>query len=220
MRARLIQATVAAVEDNKGVRGLSLRGIAKAAGCSHVNVYHYADGLEGLLWLAYSEALSSFTRAALDSIEGAKGGRSFGSLTAQAIVGFALEREGLYRLLWFEDLPGAPSPDLWKEIAAASKTYRLQVGKALEREALPMPGAASVAGGSNSAGASRRPLGPDEAADYFFAYLQGEIALLLNGRLGPDRQAAAEALLARAGKVWTILVEARVAAGPGGREEV
>ncbi|HAE22914.1 MAG TPA: hypothetical protein DCG47_11395 [Spirochaetaceae bacterium] len=193
-KTRLVDATLAAIEENKGCKGVSLRGIAKAAGCSHVNAYHYADGLDGLYWLAYIEALRAFTAQALAGVAAPLPGRNFGEAAAGGIVAFALEHEGLYRLIWFEDLSGEPPEAVRADIALASAAYRAEVAKALSEE-----------------GAGTDSLAADEAADYFFAYLQGELSLLINGRLGPDRGVATAEVLARCRTVWTILAHARIA---------
>lgn len=197
-KQRLIAATIAAIEENKGLRGVSLRGVAKAAGCSHVNVYHYADGLSGLLWLAYAEALGRFTQTALAELRARDPALDFGEATAAGIIRFAKRHEGLYRLMWFEDLPSQPPESVWADITRASSTYREEVARALDAAE---PGLRDGAG---------RRLSPVEAADLFFAYLQGEISLLLNGRLGPDPDAAEREILSRCKLFWTILVGARL----------
>lgn len=197
-KQRLIAATIAAIEENKGLRGVSLRGVAKAAGCSHVNVYHYADGLSGLLWLAYAEALRRFTQTALAELRTRDPGSDFGEATAAGIIRFARRHEGLYRLMWFEDLPSQPPESVWADITHASSTYREEVSRALD---------AAEPGPRDGAG---RRLSPAEAADLFFAYLQGEISLLLNGRLGPDPDAAEREVLSRCKMFWTILAGARL----------
>lgn len=197
-KQRLVAATIAAIEENKGLRGVSLRGVAKAAGCSHVNVYHYAEGLSGLLWLAYAEALRRFTQSALAELRARKPDADFGEATAAGIIRFAKRHEGLYRLMWFEDLHSQPPESVWADIVKASSTYREEVARALD-----------AAEPWSRDGGGRR-LGPAEAADLFFAYLQGEISLLLNGRLGPDPDAAEREVLSRCRMLWTILAGARL----------
>lgn len=195
-KQRLVAATIAAVEENKGLRGVSLRGVAKAAGCSHVNVYHYADGLSGLLWMAYAEALKLFTQTALSELRARDPSADFGEATAAGIIRFARRHEGLYRLMWFEDFPTQPPQSVWADISVASATYREEVARALG------------AGGSDARGGRR--LSAPEAADLFFAYLQGEISLLLNGRLGPNGDEAERELLSRSRMFWAILSGARL----------
>lgn len=189
MKDRLTQATIRAIEEHRGVTGVSLRGIAKEAGCSHVNVYHHADGLVGLFWLAYVEALEAFSSACFKGVSNRRHGENFGAALARAMVAFALEREGLYRLLWFEDLQTAPQGEALEAIDIAREVF------------------------SKSAFAAFREDGLD-AEDYvladrlsmFFAYLQGEVAVLINGRAGPDKVASGELVSERAERLWKLLL--------------
>ncbi len=189
MKARLTAATLHAIETHRGVTDVSLRGIAKDAGCSHVNVYHHADGLVGLFWLAYVEALEAFSTACFQAVSSRSRGEKFGAALARAMVAFALEREGLYRLLWFEDLQTEPQGE------ANAAIDRVQAAFA------------------NSAFQAFREDGLD-AEDYvladrlsmFFAYLQGELAVLINGRAGSDKTVAGDLVYERAERMWKLLL--------------
>lgn len=189
MKRRLVDAAKAAVEANKGVRGVSLRGIAAQAGCSHVNAYHYADGLAGLLWEAYGEALDEFAKACLERAGKPRRGDNFGSALARAMAAFALEREGLYRLLWFEDLGGAPRGQALEAVVRAKSSFDAAAFAAFRRDGFEA---------DDGVLAGRQAM--------LFAYLQGELALLINGRSGPDRQAAAKPLVERARRLWGLLL--------------
>lgn len=189
MKARLTAATIQAIEAHRGVSGVSLRGIAKDAGCSHVNVYHYADGLAGLFWLAYIEALGAFAEACFMGVSGRKHGENFGAALARSMVTFALEREGLYRLLWFEDLQAEPRGEALAAIGTSQARFAGSAFEAFRADGL-------------------------EAEDFvladrlsmLFAYLQGELALLINGRAGPDKQAAGELVSERTERLWNLLL--------------
>lgn len=196
MKTKLINATISSIEAAGGIRGVSLRGIAKAAGCSHVNVYHYAPrGLPDLLWPAYAEALDAFSDALSARAGARKPGESFGEATARAGAAFALARPGLYRLLWFEDIDGAASggvPDRDALAAIARAKGRFQ---SAAREAF----AADGFRGSEEEFGRRLEL--------FFAFLQGELALLLNGRSGARGPEAVEGIGGRAALLWGLLVD-------------
>lgn len=189
MKARLTAATIRAIEAHHGVSGVSLRGIAKDAGCSHVNVYHYADGLVGLFWLAYVESLDAFSATCLQGILNRGRGENFGAALARSMVAFALEREGLYRLLWFEDLQTEPQGEALEAISRSKAAFSKSAFEAFRADSL-------------------------EAEDYvladrlsmLFAYLQGELAVLINGRAGPDKAAAGELVSERAGRMWNLLL--------------
>ncbi|MBU0927266.1 MAG: TetR/AcrR family transcriptional regulator [Spirochaetes bacterium] len=189
MKDRLTRATIRAIEERRGVSGLSLRGIAKEAGCSHVNVYHHADGLVGLFWLAYVEALEAFSDACQRGISERGRGESFGSALARAMVAFALEREGLYRLLWFEDLRTEPRGEALETIAKTQKLFAATAFEAFRAEGL---------------NAEEHVL--SDRLQMLFALLQGEVAMLINGRAGSDRAAAGELVSERAERMWKLLL--------------
>jgi AcrR family transcriptional regulator len=193
MKERLTRATVAAIEARKGIQGISLRGVAKDAGCSHVNAYHYADGLQGLFWLAYVVALDAFSEACLGRVAERLPGDNFGEALAEAVVEFAQAREGLYRLLWFEALEGGPTGAAL-EAVRRSKGLFLELGSAALREA----------------GVGDGPDGVGSRLEILFAYLQGEVGLLINGRSGTDPAKAKQEISGRARRVWNLLAgEAR-----------
>jgi len=189
MKARLTEATIQAIETHRGVTGVSLRGIAKDAGCSHVNVYHHADGLLGLFWLAYVEVLEAFSSACLQGVTSRSRGENFGAALARAMVSFALEREGLYRLLWFEDLQAEPQGEAIAVIGKVQSAFSKSAFQAFREDGL-------------------------DAEDYvladrlsmFFAYLQGELAVLINGRAGPDKATAGDLVYERAERMWKLLL--------------
>ena len=189
MKDRLTQATIRAIEERRGVTGVSLRGIAKDAGCSHVNVYHHADGLVGLFWLAYVHALNAFSDACMSGIARRKRGENFGAALARAMVAFALEREGLYRLLWFEDLQTEPRGEAMEAIARTQKQFAASAFEAFRADGL----------------AAEEYMLSDRL-QMLFALLQGEVALLINGRAGPDKAAAGELVSERAERMWKLLL--------------
>lgn len=189
MKRRLTDATLEAIARNNGVRGLSLRRVAEKAGRTHVNVYHYADGLAGLLWWAYAEALDAFAAACLAGTEASARAEPYGPALARAMVDFALEREGLYRLLWSEDLGGAPEGEALAAISRARAGFERSAFDAFRAEGLD--GDAATLSGRQSA---------------LFAYLQGELAMLINGRSGPDKWSAGAMVVERAGMVWRLLL--------------
>ncbi len=189
MKARLTTATIQAIEAHRGVSGVSLRSIARDAGCSHVNVYHYADGLTGLFWLAYIEALGAFAETCFLGVSNRKHGENFGAALARSMVTFALEREGLYRLLWFEDLHAHPQGEALVAISTSQARFSEAAFEAFRADSL-------------------------DAEDYvladrlsmLFAYLQGEIAVLINGRAGDNKEAAGELVSERAERMWNLLL--------------
>jgi AcrR family transcriptional regulator len=201
-RERLIQATLEAIDRQISLRKLSLRGIARSAGCSHVNVYNHAGGLDGLLWLAYSRALQLFTLSAQAALEGPtvsdgkrkappKAGR-FGEVLAKAMLDYACEHEGWYRLLWLEELPGTIPESAMAQIVQSASFYRQAVADAL----VARPGRLAAADSKNSG----------LVADLFFAYLQGELSMYLNRTPLHEREAGRALIIERSRQLWKTLL--------------
>lgn len=181
MKDRLTVATLRAIEERKGVQGLSLRGIAKEAGCSHVNVYHYAPrGLADLLWSAFTIGLESFTLACLERTSHRRELENMGEAMARAIAEFATNHEGIYRLLWFEALEGKPDDEAKAAIERSKASFREYSDGSVNEFT--------------------------EEMDILFAYLQGEVALMINGRSGPDTSVVSDKIAARAGRMWNNLM--------------
>lgn len=188
-KERLAEATVRALEAAKGIQGLSLRAIAKEAGCAHVSVYHHAPrGLQDLLWLAFTLGLDDFSVSCSERTSRPRQGENVGSAMARAFIDFADRREGMYRLLWFEALEGQAQGDAKAAIDRSKARFR----------------AAAAARFDDLA----------EELDILFAYLQGEVALLLNGRSAADPAAARDAIADRAGRLWAVLAAGGMDAEP------
>jgi len=144
----------------------------------------------GLFWLAYVESLEAFSTACFQGVSSRSRGENFGAALARAMVAFALEREGLYRLLWFEDLQTEPQGEALAAIGRVQVAFATSAFQAFREDGL-------------------------DAEDYvlsdrllmLFSYLQGEIAILINGRAGPDKAAAGELVSERAERMWRLLLE-------------
>ncbi len=192
MYSALVAATLKAIERGKGTKGLSLRSIARDAGCSHANVYHYSRGLDGLVWDAYCISLSDFAKRCEASIDSALRGENVGAAFARAAIAYAHEHEGLYRLLWLDSLPEPIPESALQSVIEHSGSYANRIKAAL--------------GGSNS--------DADQAAGFLMAYVMGEIAMILAGRIMEGPEEAAARAIKGAGALWEMISE-RFAAGIG-----
>jgi AcrR family transcriptional regulator len=179
----LTRETLSAIELNKGTKNLSLRAIARKAGCSHANVYHYTNGLDGLLWAAYQSALKDFADCCRKGLDPAGDGFNAGSGLARAVCGFALDHEGLYRLLWLDSLP-QPVPDpVMEMVKYQSREYVRWITGLLHKNGYEA----------------------ERDAGFLFSFLQGEISSLLAGRLLESPEMAVEHIETSAGELWNIL---------------
>ncbi len=124
-RDRLINAALRHFASGGSGRGFSLRAAAKAAGCSHVNAYHYVDGVGGLMWAAFLVATESFRAGCEKRLADVAAGdvAAFGAALAAGFLDFGLEQPGLFRLLWLESLPEPVPPGMMERIGEASAAY-------------------------------------------------------------------------------------------------
>ncbi len=182
MYESLVSSTLTAIAAGKGTKGLSLRAIARDAGCSHANVYHYSKGLDGLVWEAYSRALADFSRRCEERMAKPALSENIGSAFARAACDYALRNEGLYRLLWLDSLPKPVPITAIQTVATYSGAYVDKIKAVL-----------------GSADAER-------SACFLMAFVMGEIAMILAGRIMEGPEAAAARAVEGAGALWEMIL--------------
>lgn len=181
----LIDIALALVDRYKSVRSLSFREVAREAGCSHVNLYNYVANVGELVWRCYCRGIVLYRDfCAVRSSNGPEGERALVSYT-RAVLEFARTREGLYRLLWLEDLGAEPPGFVMETVAEVSGDFRAFVAVSLGQEAAA------------------------EVADLFGSWLLGKMAFLLNGRFAGGRDAAERAIVEGARSLETSLFEGK-----------
>jgi AcrR family transcriptional regulator len=112
LRAALIEAGLKLIEE-RAADDLGLREVARAVGVSATAVYrHFAD--RGALMAALGEAgFAQLGAAQLAAANAAGGGLAAFNATGRAYVRFALERPGLFRLIFASRRN--PDPGRWSE---------------------------------------------------------------------------------------------------------
>lgn len=103
---RDLLATSRELLDEGGPGALSLREVARRAGCTHQAPYHYFDDRESILAALVAEGfddLSQRLRAAND-LCASKGVRAALEASGAAYVDFALSRAGVFRIMFRPDV--------------------------------------------------------------------------------------------------------------------
>lgn len=138
LAAALIAAATELVEE-QGPAGVSLREAARRAGVSHNAPYrHFAD--RAALLAAVAEAgFHDFARRLAAAAAGAQPARRLPAL-GQAYVAFALDRPGVHRLMFSDQVDRAAYPGL----AAAATAARTELAAAVSGGA-PPPGRSPAA---------------------------------------------------------------------------
>lgn len=102
---KLVNITLELVDQGGGKRGVTLREVARQAGCAHTNIYNYYPNLDALLEAALKSLLLrlvGFTKAQMTNEE-VQDPESFARfLTAQ--IDFALQHPGWYAFIWLDPI--------------------------------------------------------------------------------------------------------------------
>ncbi len=122
LRDALVQAALREAEQG-GPEAISIKALAKKLGVSQPAPYrHFADR-EALLAAVTAEAFRQFTACLRDSVS-RPSKRSKLSRLAQATLGFGLQRNGIYRLMFASRIMACASKD--SELhSAATETFAL-----------------------------------------------------------------------------------------------
>lgn len=117
LKTLLLETSRQALEEG-GPSALSLRDVARRAGCTHQAPYHYFPDRESLLAALVTEGFQNLTErlAAANELAATKGNRAALVASGQAYVGFALSRPGVFRIMF---RPDACNPSRFTELQVA-----------------------------------------------------------------------------------------------------
>lgn len=164
--------------EQRGIDGVTMRGVAAAVGCSATTIYQRFENKDELLDGAVVRGLEWFVAAQQDADKGGSG-RERISATAHAYVEWGIRNPAMYRLMFEQRLPKPAAGD------ALTKRRR---GWELQRDLLAQVFAARPAGAPE--------VTAEQAADMMLVSLHGIVSLAVSGRLlGP--MATREQQLAR-----------------------
>lgn len=108
-REMIVETAAYMLEENGGIKSVTLREIAKRLGCAHTNLYNYFDSLTEIYWEMAGWILSKMISDLKDreQKEGVPEGSIFRLLSHFA--DFSIDHPGWYQFLWLEALVGEPS---------------------------------------------------------------------------------------------------------------
>jgi AcrR family transcriptional regulator len=171
------------VLDEGGPSALSLRDVARRAGCTHQAPYHYFPDRESLLAALVTGGFQALTLrlAAANDLAATKGLRAALVASGQAYVGFALSQPGVFRIMF---RPDTCDPSRFPELQAAGA----QAYAELERlnNILYSPAASEA------------------HALVLWAHVHGLASLALDGALGKKsrQKTISKALLSQVGELF------------------
>ncbi len=105
----IIETTLRLIEENRGIKDVNLRGIAKEIGCAHTNIYNYFNSFDEMIWEALEHILlKMIDYVDLNIVSTVNDEERFYS-ALEAILNFSLKHPEWYRIVWFESIGGKPS---------------------------------------------------------------------------------------------------------------
>lgn len=137
-REMVIDTAARMIEENNGIKNVTLREIAKQLGCAHTNLYNYFDSLAEIYWEAAAWILLRLISEAKqkEQREGIAEGDLFSML--EQFVDFSIDHPGWYQFLWHESLIGKPSPHVAEVLQRPTdyirKAVRITAGKEIPEE--------------------------------------------------------------------------------------
>lgn len=133
LRAELLR-TSRKLLDESGPSALSMREVARRAGCTHQAPYHYFANREAILAALVREGFDELADRLASAREGLEGADRRAVLTASgnAYVEFALRRPGVFRVMFRLDVC---DPDRFPEVVRASERARDELARLARRVA-------------------------------------------------------------------------------------
>ena len=166
LRAELLQVSGALLEE-VGPQALSLREVARRAGCTHQAPYHYFEDRESLLAALVTEGFQELTRC-LRAVNDRAATVTVHELlvtSGEAYVAFALSQPGVFRVMFSPDMCDRQRFSALREAGAAAYAQLQRLNTVV-------------------LGTSATPV----SATVLWAHVHGLACLLLEGPLGPQLQ--------------------------------
>ena len=131
LRAELLR-TSRKLLDESGPSALSMREVARRAGCTHQAPYHYFANREAILAALVREGFDELADRLASAREGLEGADRRAVLTASgnAYVEFALRRPGVFRVMF---RPDVCDPERFPEVVQASVRARDELARLARR---------------------------------------------------------------------------------------
>ena len=170
LRAELLR-TSRALLDESGPSALSMREVARLAGCTHQAPYHHFGNREGILAELVAQGFAELADrlAAAHDLAESRNARATLAASGDAYVGFALDNPGVFRIMFRPDMcdpAGFPA-----------------VREAVARARAELSRLARITHGDNAS---------EEIETIYWAHVHGLACLLLDGALAYEFPTAVE----------------------------
>lgn len=170
------------LEEERSLRSLNLRKIAKRVGCAHTNAYNYVGSFEELLWLLLDEAIRVLLSYGQIEAPDTVYDQSPKVDLIDAYISFAVEHPALYHLIWDDMLRGEPPSDIQITMRAPGRLFQEYLEYRLGKQG-------ELA----------------QIARIIMCYLHGELSIYVSGRSSENAAAARSTISAGAHHLLKLL---------------
>lgn len=119
----ILQTTLNLIDENGGIKNVTLRAIAKKLGCTHTNLYNYFNSLDEIFWESLGKVLLKMIDYVGANLDTETDPEENFYLVLSNIIDFSMEHLGWYKLIWLETIGGKPSSEVTKILGAPSEGF-------------------------------------------------------------------------------------------------
>ncbi len=101
-REQIIETALDLLKDNRDIRSINLREIARVLGCAHTNLYNYFPSYNALLWEAHMEIENKFIAQISSAILGIEDNKTKLTHFFLTLASLYLDHKGWFRLAWLD----------------------------------------------------------------------------------------------------------------------
>jgi AcrR family transcriptional regulator len=158
----ILETTLCLIDENGGIKNVTLRDIAKKLGCAHTNLYNYFNSLDEILWESLGQVLLKMIDYVDANLDTETDPEENFYLVLSNIIDFSMDHPGWYKLIWLESISGKPSDEVIKILRKPGEGFTCGLIKA----------------SSNQLSEEKA----NQIGDILHGYLHGELCKWINNR--------------------------------------
>lgn len=119
----ILENTLKLIDENDGIKDVTLRDIARKTGCAHTNLYNYFSSLDDIFWEALGKVLLMMMEYSAKGINDSTDPKEALDLLLSNLIDFSIDYPGWYKLIWSESIGGSPSAEVIEIMQAPGKEF-------------------------------------------------------------------------------------------------
>jgi len=130
----ILESTLRLIDENGGIKNVTLRDIAKSIGCAHTNLYNYFTSLDEIFWQALGKVLLMMMNYCSTELNTEVDEEENFHCILSNLIDFSMNHPGWYKLIWLESIGGTPSPEVVKILYTPSQKFTEEIVNASKNE--------------------------------------------------------------------------------------